>query len=90
MNVNFAIGVFDILYCPILHCNTLKRILKNSCNVGFDDIQGSYIPNGVKLRINIKTKVLITMDYIRYLWIYLGGGMSAYFAFSGLDLWVQV
>ena len=75
--MNFAIGVFDTLFCPMPHCNTLKRILKIHVAWVFDDIQGLNIPNRVKLRIKNKTKVLITMDHIRYLRISLGGGMSA-------------
>ena len=56
----------------------------------FYDIHEPCIPNRVKCRGKIKIKVLITMDQIRYLGISLGGGMFAYFAFSGLGLWVQV
>ena len=83
-------GTFDISFCRISHCNSLKIRLKNSCDVGFYDIHKPCIPNRVKFRGKIKTKVLITSDHIRYLRISLGGGMSAYFPFSGLDLWVQV
>ena len=82
--MNFAIGGFDILFCQISHCNSLKKILKNSCNVGFDDIRGSYIPNRVKYCIKIKTKVLITMDRIRYLGISLGGRDVCVFRIFGI------
>ena len=79
--VNFVLGYFDISNCRISHCNPLKRILKNSCNVGFAIVYALTILDRVKNWPSSKTKVLITMDHIRYLGINLGGGMSANFAF---------